>query len=48
MWEQETLITVGRKKASPELTSTRKVIEVERLVTSLCKFIHFVNISCKF
>lgn len=38
---------MGRKKTpSPKLTSIRKVIEVERLVTSLCKFIHFMNAPC--
>lgn len=29
---------MGRKKTSPKLTSIRKVIEVERLITSLYKF----------
>lgn len=37
---------MGREKKSPKLTSIRKVIEVERVATSLCKFIHFVSIPC--
>lgn len=38
MWEQEIAIIMGRKKTSPKLTSIRKVIEVERLIISLYKF----------
>lgn len=37
---------MGRKKKGPKLISIRKVIEVERLAISLCKFILFVSIPC--
>lgn len=38
------LLLWGGKNTSPKLISIKKVIGVEKLVTSLCKFIHFVNI----
>lgn len=38
MWEWETVVIMGKKKTSLKLTIIRKVIEMERLIMSLYKF----------